>query len=314
MIKRYAGPDCSLDCCCCCLEVWDIWETQLAKGDYPITRVSVILPHKDDGYWDLISDGVQEAWEELGDEYRIDINTLIPQMNYNIPQMIGLIRQQIAAQVDVLVIQGNDDPKFRETLQEAWNQGIQIICVDTDMKDFPEHLYVGTDNYAAGEMLGEKLVELTGGEAKVAVISGEPEYQNLEERLQGLQDTVKDYPGIELGEVCYDHYDGLTVMRFYQELSSEADAVVFVEGTGGKALETQFKERDHVYQYILGCDAFDGAGRGLLDGIVKQDTHQMGRQVVEEIARHIETGKYSTDCIYTDICWLTAENYDEVKR
>lgn len=52
----------------------------------------------------------------------------------------------------------------------------------------------------------------------------------------------------------------------------------------------------------------------MLDGVVKQDTDQMGRKVVEEIAGYIENGRYSAREIYTDIVWLTAENYDEVMK
>lgn len=287
-------------------------ENKDPRKDRAITRVSVIFPHKDDGYWDLISNGITEAGEELGEKYRIDIQTLIPRLNYNISQMTELIKQQIAAQADVLVIQGNDDPVFQDTLKSAWNQGIRIVCVDTDMENFPEHLYVGTDNYAAGKLLGEKLLELTGGKADVALISGEPNYENLEQRLNGLEDAVKDVPGIHLGEVGYDKYDGLTVMRLYHANHADADALLLLEGTGGKTLETQFQKKDDTYDYILGFDAYEAAGRGILDGIVKQDTHQMGRRVVEEIVHYIETGTYSAECIYTDIFWVTKENYDEV--
>ena len=33
---------------------------------------------------------------------------------------------------------------------------------------------------------------------------------------------------------------------------------------------------------------------------------------MEEIAGFVETGRYSARDIYTDILWLTSENYDEV--
>ncbi len=50
----------------------------------------------------------------------------------------------------------------------------------------------------------------------------------------------------------------------------------------------------------------------MIDGIVKQDTNQMGRRVVDEIANYIKTGEYSSDNIYTDIQWITIDNYAEV--
>lgn len=277
-----------------------------------ITRVAVILPHFDDGYWMLIEEGIEQSGEKLKKSCGMDIKILKPQLNYNIPQMVELLKQQIAAKVDVLVVQGNEDEEYIDTLKEAWSEGIQIICVDTDIKSFPEHLYIGTDNYEAGKMLGEELINVTDGEANVALISGEPGFSNLEERLEGLQDAIKDYPKIHLGDVQYDNYDGLTVMKMYYQNTEGADTIVFLEGTGGVTISSQFKQRDDQYEHILGFDAFYGVISGAIDGIIKQDTNMMGEQVVEEIANFIRNGEYSSETVYTDTQWLTVENYHSI--
>lgn len=277
-----------------------------------ITRVTVILPHFDDGYWMLIEEGIEQSGEKLKKSCGMDIKILKPQLNYNIPQTVELLKQQIAAKVDVLVVQGNEDEEYIDTLKEAWSEGIQIICVDTDIKSFPEHLYIGTDNYEAGKMLGEELINVTDGEANVALISGEPGFSNLEERLEGLQDAVKDYPKIHLGDVQYDDYDGLTVMKMYYQNTEGADTIVFLEGTGGVTISSQFKQRDDQYEHILGFDAFYGVISGAIDGIIKQDTNMMGEQVVEEIANFIRNGEYSSETVYTDTQWLTVENYHSI--
>ena len=83
-----------------------------------------------------------------------------------------------------------------------------------------------------GKMLGEELINVTDGEANVAVISGEPGFSNLEERLEGLQDAIKDCPKIHLGDVQYDNYDGLTVMKMYYQNAEDADTIDFFGGNG----------------------------------------------------------------------------------
>ena len=52
----------------------------------------------------------------------------------------------------------------------------------------------------------------------------------------------------------------------------------------------------------------------MLAGVVKQDTNQMGRRIVEEIANYVSEGSYTGDVIYTDCYWLSADYYDEVSR
>lgn len=281
---------------------------------YPVTRVTVIFPHSDDGYWSLIAEGIEEEKDEIGEKYNIDISTIIPQLNYNIPQMTDILKQQIAAQVDVIVIQGNENPEFRSVLQEAYSQGIKIICVDTDLENFPDHLYVGTDNYKAGKMMGEMLIKLTGGTAKIAIVSGESGYLNLEQRLDGFVDAVKGNAGIEIEDIQYDNYDGLTFMNLYHKLYEKSDTLVCLEGTGAQILGQIYDVRRTEYKYIIGFDGYTGVKSHVIDGIVKQDTNQMGRRVVDEIANYIRTGKYSADNIYTDVQWLTTRNYDEVMK
>ena len=277
----------------------------------PVTRVSVILPHDSDEYWSHIKAGIEEKRAEA-EENRISIKILVPQINYSIPQMTEILRKQIAAKVDFIVVQGNEDPEFNEVLLEAQKQGIHIICVDTDKEGLPEHLYVGTDNYEAGLMLGRQAAQLTGGEARLAVVSGEEEYLNMQQRYQGLVDAIAEYPGMEITEVNYDHYDGLTVMRLYYELMNKADTLVFLEGTGGTTVSAAFNGAIEEYRYVVGFDANEGIKKGILDGVVMQDTRQMGGRVIEEIIRYVAEGSYSADEIVTDIWWLTADNYDEV--
>lgn len=281
------------------------------ENTHPVTRVSVILPHDSDQYWEYIRLSLEEKKEEAKN-YNIDINILKPQMNYNISQMTEILRKQIAAKADFIVVQGNEDPEFNEVLLGAWEEGIHIVCVDTDIEDFPEHLYVGTDNYRAGKLLGEELVKLTGGKAEVAILSGEEQYLNMKERYQGFIDAVEAYPEVRLGELRYDHYDGLTVMQLFYELSAGADTLVCLEGTGGSTIGSVYKGSDGEYRYIVGFDAYEGVEKGILDGIIRQDTSQMGYCIVDEIIRYVTGGDYSSDRIYTDIFWLTAENYDEV--
>ena len=283
-----------------------------AINAYPVTRVSVILPHNDDGYWSLIREGIEEGDMEWGGRYNIDIKFFVPQLNYNIPQMTEALRQQVAAKVDVVVVQGNEDPEFQAVLEEAREEGTEIICMDTPFRDFPYDLYVGTDNRAAGQLIGQELAALTEGRADVAVILGAEGYLNLEERLEGFEEALEPYPDIRIQSVCYDQYDGLTFMQLYHSQSREANMLVCLEGTGGLALSHTYTERDDEYQVIVGFDSYEGVESGVLDGIVKQDTRQMVQRIVEEIAGFVETGRYSARDIYTDIIWLTSENYDEV--
>lgn len=276
-------------------------------AEHPVTRVSVILPHSDDGYWVNIKNGIEEKQEEAA-KYGIDIKVFIPQLNYNASEMTDILKQQIAARTDFVVVQGNEDEGFVQALQEAHDQGMKVVFMDTDLSDFPEHLYVGTDNYKAGYLIGEQMAEKTNGKADIAVISGSPGYPNLEERLEGLKDAMKNYPGLSLKEVLYDNYDGLTFMKRYESVQ-DADTLVCLEGTGAQTLSRMFSGHDSRYRHIFGFDITDGIPTDVVDGILVQDTKEIGNQVVTQLEHYVQTGKYSNNKIYTDVHYVTKDNY-----
>lgn len=285
------------------------------KSEYPVTRVSVIFPHEDDGYWNLIQNSLDKRKEEYRKKYNIDMKYLVPQLNYNIEQMVELIYQETAAKTDVLVVQGNENETYIAALRKAQEMGIQIICVDTDISEFPEHLYIGTDNYQAGKILGEQLVAYSASkDCKTVIISGEKEYLNLEQRLAGFQDAIQGTENIEIIAIAYDHFDGLTSLRLFYEYASTANTIVFLEGVPGTTLDTVYSGKLQEYEYILGFDAVEGVERETLDGVVVQDTDRMGVEVLEQIVHYIQTKKKISDVIYTDSIFVNSSNVKEITR
>ncbi|MFT3983277.1 MAG: substrate-binding domain-containing protein [Lachnospiraceae bacterium] len=281
-----------------------------------LLRVSVILPHKDDGYWSLIEEGFLAAETDHINE--VDVQVYTPQLNYHVGQMIELINRQAAAKVDAIIVQGVDNEEYHAALQKAADIGIQIILVDTDMEDFPFHLYIGTNNRDAGVKMGEELVKITGGEAITAVISGEENYPNLAERYEGLLKVTDQYPGIEIVRLDYDKYDALTVMKLYELIlkeNPEVDTLVCIEGTAGQTFGTVFKAPQEEYAHILTFDysqfTREGIRNGVIEGTMVQDTFQMGYQAIEEIIRHEKTGSYTEEKIYTPVYWYSKENLAE---
>ncbi len=273
-------------------------------------RVSVILPHSDDDYWSRIERGIMDNIS-LAEENHINIKMYVPQLNYNVEQMTDILKQQIAEKVDVIVVQGNEAPDFLKALYEAYDQGIQIICVDTDLPDFADHLYIGTDNFQAGLTLGQNIVKMVGDKADITVMSGEKGYPNLEERIAGMEEAFTATPQVKIKEVLYDNYDGMTFMKRYNE-SENNDTLVCIEGTGAQTLTRIFTEKDDHFQHIFGFDITTGIPLGVVEGILTQNNEEMGKCVVEELVHYRTTGSYSTDHIFTDTTWITRDNYDRV--
>ncbi len=277
-------------------------------------RITAVLPHKDYGYWTDISNGILSAKKD----FPVDIKLCMPQLNYNIPQMTELIKAATAARVDGIIVQGIDNKDYIKALEDARSAGVQVVFIDTDLPQFGNRLYVGTDNYAAGRLMGEKLVQLTKGKANAAVISGAPGYPNLELRLSGLKDYISAYPGVKIVRVDYGNYDSITVLQKYREICASRqniDSIVSIEGTGALTFGNMLSTRDTQIRCILGFDYSDesikGLNSGVIDGLILQQIHKMGYLCVQEIYNFKQTGKYSKSTINTSAVFITSADLDK---
>ena len=274
-------------------------------------RITAVLPHKDYGYWSIMGEGILAG----GEEYGADVKIVIPRMNYDVAQMTGLIRQETAARVDALIVQGIEDKDYLEALGKAQAQGILIVLVDTDVEGIFPHLYVGTDNYAAGKKMGAAVAAATGGHGTVAVLSGAENYPNLEERYDGICKALEQYPDLTVACLEYDQYDSLRVMEKYQTIAREhpeVDTLVCIEGTSGQTLGTRLTGETRKFSHILVFDLVDetiqGLRAGAFEGVMEQQQANMGRISVYEIIRYLEYGGKWERKILTDVNFVTPED------
>jgi ribose transport system substrate-binding protein len=276
-------------------------------------RITMILPHSDYGYWSIVGNGVMSAGKDLG----VDVKVEIPQLNYNVDQMASLIEKNTAAKVDAIIVQGIEDDCYLSALKKAEEKGIQIIFVDTDIENFPNRLYIGTDNYSAGYLMGEKTAEATGQKANIIIMSGAEGYPNLEQRYKGFKDAIKSYSDMKILDLKYDYYDALQFSDSYYEAKKtypEADTLVCIEGTAAQTLGRRNNNLKEIYDHILAFDlnneAVNAMKEGILHGVIVQQQEYMGYLAVEQAKQKAEQGYYDADVIFTDIYFMTLMDLD----
>jgi ribose transport system substrate-binding protein len=281
-------------------------------------RITAVLPHDDGTYWTTVANGIRKAGEERSD---IDIEIEMPQLNYNVGQMTDLIRKATAAQVDALVVQGNEDKDYCAALCEAQAAGIQVALVDTDTTQIGPHLYIGTNNYEAGEMMGQELVAQAHGQAhNIAILSGSEGYSNLEQRLSGFQGAIASHTNLHIATVEYDNYDSITVLdiiRNLQEQYPEVDTLVCLEGTGGQTIGSNYTAENRPFPLIFAFDnpevCLQGLRIGSIQAIAAQQPEKMGYEIIQNLARCYADGVESSEAgtIYTDVEILTQDSLQE---
>ena len=276
-----------------------------------ITRVSIILPEQNDAYWSEIKNELYREIAREGTESHADYKVLTPAVSYNEDLILELVQQQIAAKVDVLVIPGMDSKRMKDALEEAMNRGSKVICIDTDIPEIQNHLYIGTDNESAGELMARKAIELCRGNATITVVLGDEDSMNQKYRLDGFQKELSKYPDMRIRNVVYDQYDGVVFVEIFNANQS-SDTLICLEGTGAKVLGTVNVHDELPYDHILGFDHSDAVDAGMMDGVVVQDINAMGKAVVDAVEQYAVSGEMEDGAHYTSISFYS--NRDALEK
>ncbi len=82
---------------------------------------------------------------------------------------------------------------FHDAINAAIAVGIPVIAVDSDAPDTKRVLFVGTDNFRAGQESAKRMAQILQGKGQIAVILI-PDQQNIDERMRGVTEALKKFP------------------------------------------------------------------------------------------------------------------------
>lgn len=220
--------------------------------------------------------GMEMAGEILGvrTEY-------IGPADYNMDQMITLLEQAIARKPNGIVLVGFE-PSLNAMVDKAVDAGIPVVTVDSDLPGSKRIAFVGTGNFQAGFEGGKKLASLLRGRGKVALMTKVGQF-NLEERIRGYKEVLKDYPGIEVVQIVDTRSDPIvaaqaaaSVLQKHPDLAG----IACVEAAGGSGAATAVKEagkagKVRIVAMDRGNEVLESIQEGVISATVVQQTALM---------------------------------------
>ena len=149
----------------------------------------------------------------------------------DIAEQTAVMEDVIAKGVDAIGVSCNDPTGCEDPIKKAQEAGIEVMTWDSDSPDSGRFTYLGVDNYEGGKAAAELLIASMGEKGKVALLTGVPGAFNLEERIRGFKDGIKDYPGIEIVKTvaCNDDINtGVQVVEETMQAMPDLDGWFFV--------------------------------------------------------------------------------------
>jgi ribose transport system substrate-binding protein len=109
-----------------------------------------------------------------------------------IQPQIQVLESLIQRHVDGMAIAPVDGKAAVPVIAQAAAAGIAVVTFDSDAAPGSKRLaFIGTDNYAGGVALGKQFAKALPGGGKFAIITGGLGAENLNERIRGVHDGLK---------------------------------------------------------------------------------------------------------------------------
>jgi len=148
-------------------------------------------------YWQEAAEGLRAAARDVGVKSEmVGPDTYDPKAEKE--EFMSLLQRKITP--SGILVSAADPELMREPIDAATAAGIPVVTIDSDSPKSKRLTFIGTDNYLAGQMSGERLAKELSGKGNV-VLYTIPGQGNLDERLEGFKRVLARNPGIKIQQV-----------------------------------------------------------------------------------------------------------------
>jgi ribose transport system substrate-binding protein len=206
--------------------------TSCGKAPHQDEHYILVTNNKTLPYWQEANAGFADAVRQLGFGVKAE---MVGPDTFSPNDELSAFNQAVAAHPSGILISPASTKIFQDPINSAIQQGIPVICIDSDVPDSNRLMFIGTDNFRAGQQSGARVAEALHGEGSVVVITVPGQY-NLDERLRGVKDAFSHNPKIHIEQVIDDQGDPRKAndqISGLLEKKARMDGILCLEASGG---------------------------------------------------------------------------------
>ena len=240
-------------------------------------------------YWQEVQRGFKSGVSSLG--FEVNWEVVGPPV-YDVEEQLQAFRGAVARRPAGILVSPGIADAFTEPINQAIEQGIPVICINSDAPDSRRITFIGTDNYEAGLQGGELALQLLDAKLKNrrirrvnVILLTIPGQLNLDERVRGYREALGRNRKINFMAVLDDEgqvqkaYDAITALLVQE--GEPIDAIIAVEASGGQgAADSLYTIDMHGKIPIIAMDknplTLDWIERGGIAATISQKPYTMG--------------------------------------
>lgn len=235
---------------------------------------------------------------------------------------VAVVRQFIAEKVDMIVIVPGDAQAVVPVIKQANAAGIPVISANNKVGEGAEIVtFVGADDYYFGKQQGKLLVEAIGKSGNVALIMGQLGTSAQVLRKQGLDDYLKDYPGIKIVSSSAADWDSAKALAKAQDTLSrypkgQLNAIVCQGPEGVAAARYSLMAGRSEVRWVLGDypkDVREAIKDGSVYGTVNQDPYPQAFEALHMASLYLngQKSQIPTPNYFLDLPLVTSKNVEQ---
>jgi ribose transport system substrate-binding protein len=206
-------------------------------------------------------------------------------------------REVVQSKPTGILVSVADPSLLKDDIDQAVAAGIPVITVDSDAPASKRLLFIGTDNYHAGQIGGQRLAKEMNGKGNVVVFTI-PEQANLKERLRGYRDALEGFPQIKVTRIVDMKGDSRVAFDtatevLGQDKKERTDAFVCLEALAGKEVATVLSQHAVKDKIVLAMDTDEDTlswiQKGVIVATISQKPYTMsfvGLKILDDLYHH----------------------------
>ena len=281
-MKRSKGLVCAMLAACLCTST-------AAAPAGARHRVAIVAKSTRTEFWLSVFAGAEAA----ATEDNIELSITGPETEEDYETQNRMVADAVADGAEALVFSAIDYENNAAAIDAAAESGVRIVAIDSNVDSGAVQTYIGTDNYAAGQMAAQAALDGVEGQLTVGIVNYDVSSANGQERERGAVDAFEQSGRARvaavintLAEAARAQADTAAMLAEHPEINvllafNEPTSVGAADAVEGMGLAEEV--------FLVGFDSnvatIDGLQDGTVDALIVQNPYAMGYLGVESAYR-----------------------------
>ena len=252
-------------------------------------RVAIVAKSTRTEFWLSVFAGAQAA----AAEYNVELDISGPETEEDYETQNRMVAEAVDAGAEALVFSAIDYENNAAAIDAAAAAGVRIVAIDSNVDSAAVQTYIGTDNYAAGQMAAQAALDAVDGELTVGIVNYDISSANGQERERGARDLFEESGRAQvaarintLAEAGRAQADTEELLRAHPDINV---LLAFNEPTSVGAAAAGAAQDLSDAVFLVGFDSnlatVEGLQNGSVDALIVQNPYAMGYLGVESAYR-----------------------------